>query len=91
MLLPQVVVLLVTYAILRRLFREDLRRSFAIGQLPAAATAVTDRQLFRASCTVLVLVSLGYFAGPPLGVPVYVVAFAGALASFCSTPPPATA
>ena len=80
MLLPQAVVLLVTYVILRRLFRADLQRSFGIGQLPAATSAVTDPHLFRASCLVLALVSLGYFVGPPLGVPVYVVAFAGALA-----------
>ena len=80
MLLPQVVVLLITYAVLRRLFRADLRRSFGLGQLPAAASAITDPPLFRASCLVLVLVSLGYFVGPPLGVPVYVVAFGGALA-----------
>ncbi|HVY37777.1 MAG TPA: ArsB/NhaD family transporter [Polyangia bacterium] len=80
MLLPQAVVLLVTYAILRRLFRAELRRDFDTGQLPAAASAIADPPLFRASCLVLVLVSLGYFVGPPLGVPVYVVAFAGALA-----------
>jgi arsenical pump membrane protein len=80
MLLPQVAVLLVTYAILRRLFAPELRRSFGVGQLPEAATAVTDPRLFRASCAVLVLVSVGYFAGPPLGIPVYVVAFTGALA-----------
>ncbi|MES1166195.1 MAG: ArsB/NhaD family transporter, partial [Verrucomicrobiota bacterium] len=65
---------------LRRLFRRDLRRSFGTGQLPPASSAIADRRLFRASCAVLVLVSLGYFAGPPLGVPVYAVAFGGALA-----------
>lgn len=79
MLLPQVVVLLVTYAILRRLFRADLRQAFDTAHLPAAASAITDPPLFRASCLVLALVSLGYFVGPPLGIPVYGVAFAGAL------------
>ncbi len=78
MLLPQLVVLLLAYAILRRLYRADLRRSFAVGQLAPASSAISDPRLFRASCLVLGAVSLGYFVGPPLGVPVYVVAFAGA-------------
>jgi len=78
MLLPQVAVLLVAYAILRRLYRDDLRRSFAAGDLPPAASAVTDPRLFRASRLVLAAVSLGYFVGPPLGIPVYLVAFGGA-------------
>jgi arsenical pump membrane protein len=80
MLLPQLVVLLLAYVILRRLSGEDLRRSFAAGDLPPAASGVTDRRLFRASCLVLLAVSLGYFLGPPLGIPVYVVAFGGAAA-----------
>jgi arsenical pump membrane protein len=78
MLLPQLVVLAVTYLLLRRLFRADLARSFPADELPAAASVVVDPRLFRASCLVLGAVSLGYFAGPPRGVPVHVVAFAGA-------------
>jgi arsenical pump membrane protein len=78
MLLPQAVVLLLVYAILRRLHRHELGRSFAVGELAPPASAVGDPRLFRASCVVLAVVSLGYFAGPPLGVPVYAVAFAGA-------------
>lgn len=78
MLLPQVVVLGLVYLILARLCRGELQRSFNAGQLAPAASAIADRRLFRASCLVLGAVSLGYFVGPPLGVPVYVVAFAGA-------------
>jgi arsenical pump membrane protein len=80
MLFPQLVVLAVVYLMLRRLFREPLRRSFDVGRLPPAASGITDPRLFRASCVVLAAVGLGYFAGPPLGVPVYLVAFAGAAA-----------
>jgi arsenical pump membrane protein len=78
MLLPQVAVLLLVYAMLRRQSRDELQRSFATGDLPPAGSAVTDPRLFRASRLVLVVVSVGYFVGPPLGVPVYLVAFAGA-------------
>jgi arsenical pump membrane protein len=78
MLLPQAIVLLLAYAVLRRLFRAELGGAFAPDQLPAAAAAIVDPRLFRASCLVLALVGLGYFVGPPLGVPVYAVAFAGA-------------
>ncbi len=78
MLLPQLAVLAVTYGILRRLFRAELGRSFPAHELPAAATVVTNPRLFRASCLVLVAVSLGYFVGPAVGVPVYLIAFAGA-------------
>jgi arsenical pump membrane protein len=77
MLLPQLAVLGVTYALLRRHFRAQLARSFQADELPAAASVITDPRLFRASCLVLAAVSLGYFVGPALGVPVYVVAFAG--------------
>ncbi len=78
MLLPQLVVLAVVYLMLRRFFRDSLRRSFDVGRLPPAASGITDLRLFRASCVVLAAVGLGYFVGPPLGVPVYAVAFAGA-------------
>src|SRR5436305_934314 len=74
------VVLVVVYLILRRLFRAPLRRSFDVGRLRPAASGITDPRLFRASCLVLAAVGVGYFVGPPLGVPVYAVAFAGAAA-----------
>jgi arsenical pump membrane protein len=77
MLLPQVAVLAVTYGILRRLFRAQLGRSFPAEELPPAASVVLDPRLFRASCLVLGAVSLGYFVGPAVGIPVYLVAFAG--------------
>ncbi|HXJ24001.1 MAG TPA: ArsB/NhaD family transporter [Polyangia bacterium] len=77
MLLPQLAVLAVTYGLLRRYFRAQLARSFPADELPVAASVVVDARLFRASCLMLGAVSLGYFVGPALGVPVYVVAFAG--------------
>lgn len=80
MLLPQFAVLAVTYAVLRRLFRAQLSGSFPVDQLPSPSSAIADPRLFRASFVVLAAVSAGYFVGPPLGVPVYLVAFAGAAA-----------
>jgi arsenical pump membrane protein len=77
MLLPQLAVLAVTYAVLRRLFRAELSRSFPPDELPLASSVVLEPRLFRASCIVLGAVSLGYFIGPAVGVPVYLVAFAG--------------
>jgi arsenical pump membrane protein len=76
--LPQVVVLVVTYGLLRWCFRAELPASFDAAQLPDPRSVIVDAGFFRSSAIVLGLVCVGYFVGPPLGVPVYVVAFAGA-------------
>jgi arsenical pump membrane protein len=79
MILPQLVVLAVTYVVLRRSFRRELPRWFDVTRLPPAPSAIVHPAFFRSSCVVLALVSVGYFVAPSFGVPVYVVAFAGAL------------
>jgi arsenical pump membrane protein len=77
MALPQLLVLLVLWAGLRLACRRELAGSLDTGRLPPAATVVADPPFFLAACGVLVLLVLGYFVGPALGVPVWLTTFAG--------------
>jgi arsenical pump membrane protein len=77
MALPQLVVLLVLWAGLRLACRRELGVRLETTRLPPAATVIVDRPFFLAACAVLVLLVLGYFAGPALGVPVWLTTFAG--------------
>jgi arsenical pump membrane protein len=74
---PQIVALVTTYAILRWHFRRALPNCFDGGALPDAASVVPNRAYFLASATVLVVVLVGYFLAPIVGVEPYVIAFAG--------------
>ena len=77
MALPQAVALGVTYLLLRRLFRRDLAQSFDHGTLEEPRAVIEHPTFFRAACAVLLLTLLGFFVGPLLGLPPYVVCFAG--------------
>ena len=77
MALPQLGVLLVLWAGLRLACRRELAAPLDTGRLPPASTVVRDRPFFLAACAVLVLLVLGYFVGPALGVPVWLTTFAG--------------
>ena len=77
MVLPQLGVLLVLWVGLRLACRRELAPSLDTGRLPPAATLITDRPFFAAACTVVVLLVVGYFVGPALGVPVWLTTFAG--------------
>ena len=77
MALPQLLVLLVLWGGLRLACARELPASVDTGRLPPAATVVHDRPFFLAACAVLVLLVLGYFVGPALGVPVWLTTFAG--------------
>src|SRR5262249_59365081 len=46
-------------------------------RLPPPSHVIVDRPFFLAACAVLVLLVLGYFLGPALGVPVWATTFAG--------------
>jgi arsenical pump membrane protein len=74
---PQTVALVTTYAILRWHFRRELPNDFDGGLLPEAASVVPNRAYFLASVTVLVIVLVGYFLAPIVGLEPYVIAFAG--------------
>jgi arsenical pump membrane protein len=77
MLVPQLVALAATYALLRWHFRRDVSARFDPGSLPAPASVVPSHAYFVASLAVLLLVLAGYFVAPLAGVEPYVVAFGG--------------
>lgn len=78
MWIPQIVVLVVTYALLRWHFRGELRAHFDPAALPDPATVVQDSTYFRWALAMFCAVLVGYFVGPWMGAEPYVVAFGGA-------------
>jgi arsenical pump membrane protein len=77
MLIPQSVALALTYALLRRYFAQQIPTHFAARALAEPASVVPNRAYFVACAIVLGVVLIGYFVAPLLGLPVYLVAFAG--------------
>jgi arsenical pump membrane protein len=75
MLPVQVLVLAVTFAALRRHFREDLAPFDATRAAVDPAEVVPHRGYFRVTAAVLGAALVGYLAAPALGIPPYVVAF----------------
>jgi arsenical pump membrane protein len=76
MIVPQLVALVTTYAILRWHFRRDLPRTFDGESLPEPASVVPNHPYFLVCVTVLVAVLICYFLAPLLGLEPYVFAFA---------------
>lgn len=76
MIVPQLVALVATYAILRWRFRRDLPSTFDGESLPDPATVVPNRPYFLVCVTVLGAVLLCYFLAPLMGLEPYVFAFA---------------
>ena len=70
---------LASLAVLVLYFRRHIPASYALAQLRAPAEAIRDHATFRAGWVVLLLLLVGFFALEPLGVPVSVVAAAGAV------------
>ena len=70
---------LASLAVLVLYFRRHIPASYALAQLRAPAEAIRDSATFRAGWVVLLLLLVGFFALEPLGVPVSVVAAAGAV------------
>jgi arsenical pump membrane protein len=77
MLAPQLVALISTYALIRWRFRREISASFAVESLPEPKSIVPHRAYFIVCVTVLVVVLVGYFLAPLVGIEPYVVAFAG--------------
>ena len=77
MLVPQLVALAATYAILRWHFRRDLPRRFDLEPLPEPASVVQSPGYFLICIAVLGAVLIGYFVAPLVGFEPYVFAFAG--------------
>jgi arsenical pump membrane protein len=76
MLGPQLVALGTAYALLRWHFRRELPAHFETEALPDPASVVPSRGYFFCCVTVLVVVLIGYFVAPLLGVQPCVIAFA---------------
>ena len=68
----------VTLAALLLFFRRDIPARYDVGALRAPGEAIRDRATFRAGWVVLAGLLAGFFLLEPLGVPVSVVAAAGA-------------
>jgi arsenical pump membrane protein len=75
-IMPQLVALVATYAILRWHFRRQLPSRFDSESLPEPASVVPNHAYFVACVTVLAAVSLFYFLAPLMGLEPYVFAFA---------------
>jgi len=76
MIVPQLVALAATYAILRWHFRHQLPSSFDGEKLPNPATVVPNRSFFALCIAVLAGVLVCYFLAPLVGLEPYVFAFA---------------
>ncbi|MDR3726405.1 MAG: ArsB/NhaD family transporter [Terracidiphilus sp.] len=76
MIVPQLVALVSTYAILRWHFRRALPNSFDAESLPEPASVVPNHAYFLVCISVLAAVLVGYFLAPLLGLEPYVFAFA---------------
>jgi arsenical pump membrane protein len=76
MIVPQLVALVSTYAILRWHFRRTLPSGFDTESLPEPASVVPHHAYFLVCITVLAAVLVGYFLAPLLGLEPYVFAFA---------------
>ncbi|MBW9334261.1 arsenic transporter [Herbaspirillum sp. RU 5E] len=63
-------------------FHKDIPKNYDLSQLGAPAAAIRDKATFTAGWWVLVLLLLGFFLLEGLGVPISVVAAAGALILF---------
>lgn len=75
---PQLVALVITYALLRWQFRRELPESFDNDALAKPASVVPHRGYFIVCFVVLAFVLVGYFLVPLIDVEPYVIAFAGA-------------
>lgn len=77
MIVPQVLALATTYALLRWRFKGELGAWFAVSKLPPLDGVVRHRGYFRVCVIVLGGVLGGYFVAPLFDLEPYVVAFAG--------------
>lgn len=68
-----------TLGVLMLFFRRDIPASYDVTALRAPGDAIRDAATFRAGWLVLALLLLGFFLLEPLGVPVSVIAAAGAI------------
>jgi arsenical pump membrane protein len=77
MIVPQIVALATTYAVLRWHFRRELPLRFDGDSLPEPASVVPNHAYFLVCIIVLAIVLICYFFAPLMGLEPYVFAFAG--------------
>ena len=77
MIVPQMVALATTFAVLRWHFRRELPQRFDGESLPEPASVVPHQAYFLVCIAVLAVVLVGYFLAPLMGLEPYVFAFAG--------------
>lgn len=77
MTLPTVLSSLVALGMILYLFRKELPEQYDADAFPDALDAVPNLPYFRVTLLVLIVTLLGYFIGPPFGVPLWAVAAIG--------------
>ena len=77
MIVPQLVALATTFAVLRWHFRRELPQRFDGEPLPEPASVVPHQAYFMVCIAVLAVVLIGYFLAPLIGLEPYVFAFGG--------------
>jgi arsenical pump membrane protein len=75
--LPSLIVIAINIAVFFLLYRNQLKGSFDIGLLPAAASTVKHKRYFTYTCAVLALVAVGYVAASAVQFPLSLVAMTG--------------
>jgi arsenical pump membrane protein len=78
--LPSLAVIAINIGVFFLLYRNQLKGSFDINLLPAAATTVRHKAYFTYTCAVLALVAAGYMTASALQFHLSIVAMSGAVA-----------
>jgi arsenical pump membrane protein len=79
LLLPSLVVIGINIGIFFLLYRNQLRGTFDIRQLPSAEEAVKHKSYFRYTCLILALVAIAYVTASAIQLPLSLVAMGGAV------------
>jgi arsenical pump membrane protein len=79
LLLPSLVVIGINIGIFFLLYRNQLRGTFDIQQLPSAEEAVKHKSYFRYTCLILALVAIAYVTASAVQLPLSLVAMGGAV------------
>lgn len=70
---------LTSLAVLYMFYRRDIPNHYDLNELASPASAITDHNTFKAGWAVLALLLVGFFVLEPMGIPISVIAGAGAL------------
>jgi arsenical pump membrane protein len=79
LLLPSLVVIGINIGIFFLLYRNQLRGTFDIRQLPSAEEAIKHKSYFRYTCLILAFVAIAYVTASAIQLPLSLVAMGGAV------------